>query len=84
MQRVGTCVVLALPRGVCSACEGMCVKSGEHGKCLCSSIALLNGTHSDPEGKVKFDKLTTVGTMELSSLCRIQGTPALGRSSRSA
>ena len=59
MQRVGTCVVLALPWGVCSACEGMCVKSGEHGERLCSSIALWNGTHSDPEGKVKFDKLTT-------------------------
>lgn len=78
MQRVGTCIVLGLPWSMCSACEGMCVKSGENRERLCSSIALWNATDSDPKRKVKLAKLTTVGTMELSSLCRIQGAPALG------
>lgn len=28
MQRVGTCIILALPWGTCSACEGMCEGQG--------------------------------------------------------
>ena len=51
MQRVGTCIVLTLPWGTCSACEGMCVKGGEHRERLGSSIALWNGTDSDPNTK---------------------------------
>lgn len=37
---------------------------GEHGELLCSSIALCNGADSDPKGKMRLDKMTTVGIME--------------------
>lgn len=60
------------PWSMCPACEGMWGEAmaglqgggGEHGELLCSSIALCNGADSDPKGKMRLDKMTTVGIME--------------------
>lgn len=55
MQYVGTCIVLALPRGMRPACEGVCVRRRKHQELLRSSTASGNGADCDPKSKVRLD-----------------------------